>query len=122
MTKSVFFRGFGISMVLIAVCLWYAFASPVRNGVVDTFDRANHGWYVHQPPVYNACLLALAILNLPVIFVFWAMLSAIEAVVTLSPLTRATVTFVSLILLSGGWWTLVAKWRGKRDRVAASIV
>src|SRR5258706_15900552 len=109
-------------MVLIAVCLWYAFESPVRSGVVDAFGRANQGWYVHQPPVYNACLLAFAILNLPVIFVFWAMLPAIDAVVPLSPLSRATITFISLIVLSGGRWALFGTPRGKRGRHVDSIV
>jgi hypothetical protein len=69
MKKVVFFAGFGTSLVLIAVCVWYAFASPVSKGVLDGFDMASRGWYVHQPPVYNICLLLFALLNPPAIIV-----------------------------------------------------
>lgn len=120
MKKSVFFAGFGLSLVLIALCMWYAFASPMSRGVLVAFDVANRGWYVHQPSVYNICLLTFALLNLPVVFGFWLILAVVDATVTLSAVSRAIVTFASLIILSGGWWALLARWRWKRDHAAVS--
>jgi hypothetical protein len=118
MNKRLFGIGFGVSLALIAVCIWYAFASPVSRSVLDSFDPAYRGWYVHQPAPYNLCLLAFAVLNLPAMLLFWPLFFAVEAA-TLSAAGRAAVSFALLIALSAGWWTILARWSARR---AAKLV
>jgi hypothetical protein len=116
MKKPVFFLGFGISVLLIGVCVWYAFASPEKRAILDAFDVRNRGWYVHLPSMYNFCLLTFAILNLPAIVVLWVILFVLDATMIVPAAPRAVVTFVLLISSSGAWWALIARWRGSRDR------
>jgi hypothetical protein len=61
------------------------------------------------------CLLSFALLNLPVVLAFWAIISAVDTTATLSAASRAVITFASLIGLSGGWWAFVARWRELRQ-------
>jgi hypothetical protein len=114
MNKSIFLAGFGISVVLVAVCMWYTFASPLSLGVLASFDVAHRDWYVHQPPIFNACVLTFAILNFPVILAWWGLQVTLDAIAALPPRTRAMVTFGSWIVLSGAWWALIAKWCDSR--------
>lgn len=113
MKKRVFLVGFGVSLALLAVCVWYALT---HNAVVMAFDPAMRGWYVHQPTGYNVCLLAFTALNLPPVLLCVAIVASIEALVVLTAVQRAAMTFGILIVLSAGWWAIVAFWRAKRAR------
>jgi len=119
MNKKIFVVGFGISLMLVIVCVWYTFTPLGGNGVLDAFDVANRGWYVHQPAAYNLCLIVFSLLNLPVILLYWGLISAIGRLWTLPAGTLAIITFASLVVMSGGWWALVAWWL--RSRTAAQI-
>jgi hypothetical protein len=115
--KRVFFLGFGVSAVLIAVCVSYA---CTHSAVVMAFDPTVRGWYVHQPTGYNACLLAFTVLNLPAVLLCVAIVSGIDTLVVLTAAQRTALTFGILITLSSGWWALVALWREKRGRTKVS--
>jgi hypothetical protein len=117
MNRRVFFLGFGLSTFLIVRCIWYAFVSPVSSAIMESFDLANRGWYVHQPGVYKPCLLAFALLNIPVMLVFWLLLPTVDAAMPFSATGRAIISFVSLLVSSGAWWALLARRRRKDHRM-----
>ncbi|MGA8806518.1 MAG: hypothetical protein WB973_01485 [Thermoanaerobaculia bacterium] len=117
MKTRVFVIGFGMSAILLGICLWYVFGSPDKSAILDAFDVRNRGWYVHQPPMYNFCLLSFALMNLPAIVLSWAILSILDGMVSMSAASRAAITFGLLINFSFWWWTLITKWHGKRSRL-----
>jgi hypothetical protein len=116
MKRTIFHAGFGVSAMLVAVCAWYAFLSPVRSGVLQAFEVSNHGWYVSQPPIYNLCLLAFTILNVPAVLLFWMVVTLIDSIVTLSACARAAITFALFVVASAMWWKLIAYWTERKRR------
>ncbi len=114
MKTRTFLVGFGISAALLAVCAWYAFVSPQKLTILSTFDPALHGWHVHQPGGYNACILLFAGLNLPAIVAAWVVISVLDSVTVLVPAIRAVAAFATAGIASSIWWLFLAKWRASR--------
>jgi hypothetical protein len=104
-------------MVLLGVCIWYAFASPMRGAVLAASDPTLHGWYVHQPTGYNFCILLFSFLDIPAVIAAWVMMSVLDALVSLMPQVRATVAFATVGIGSAAWWRVVARlvWKVRSD-------
>lgn len=117
MKKRVFFWGFGISVVLLAICAMFAFSSRWEDNFVLFF--AKNAGYVGSPAEFRYSYFAFLVLNLPALVVAMPCLYLLDFMFEVSGRARVIVVFVLLLISSFAWWwgaARVAEWWRRRSR------
>ena len=114
MSRPINLIGYGVSVLLLAICAWYAFSSSMSPSILEGFRYENREWYVNYPAGFRWCMLLFAVLNVPAVVIYWAVNAAMDAIVTLSAAFRAGVMFVTLFISSSVWWLFLSRWSLKR--------
>jgi hypothetical protein len=114
MSTRTFGLGFGTSIALLSVCVWFAFASPMKPAILASFDPALRGWLVHRPAGYEICILLFAALNVPAVITAWGIMSILDSLLPVLPEARALADFATLAITSAIWWWLISWWQTRR--------
>lgn len=118
MRGKVFLVGFGISLVLLAVCTAYGISPTWQRSILLRFDISID--HVSLPNPFNYSIAAFALLNIPPVVVVTFLVAGLSRALALSPPQIAITALLLSVVASALWWWLLGtfgRWfRGRRVR------